>query len=51
MVTGFHKTIEKRGYESIRGGTTLGVMGVLIERWAYLGVISLALRSGYLPTW
>jgi len=31
-VTGFHKTIEKGGYQSIHGGTTLGVMGVLIEK-------------------
>jgi len=39
VVTGFHKTIEKGGYESIHGGTTLGVMGVLIEKRACLGVI------------
>ena len=38
-MTGFHKTIEKGGYESTRGGTTLGVMGVLIEKRACLGVI------------
>ena len=39
MVSGFHKTIEKGCYESIHGGTTLGVMGVLIEKRACLGVI------------
>jgi len=38
-VTGFHKTIEKGGYESTHEGTTLGVMGVLIEKRACLGVI------------
>jgi len=39
VVTGFHKTIEKGGYESLHGGATLGVMGVLIEKRACLGVI------------
>ena len=38
-MTGFHKTIEKEGYESIHGGTTLGVMVVLIARRACLSVI------------
>ena len=38
-MTGFHKTIEKGGYESIHGGTTLGVMGALVEKRACLGVI------------
>ena len=39
MVTGFQDTIEKGGYESIHGGTKLGVMRVLIEKRACLGVI------------
>ena len=39
VVTGFHETIENGGYESIHGGSTLGVMGVLIEKRACLGVI------------
>jgi len=39
VVTGIHETIEKGGYESIHGGTTLGLMGVLIEKRACLGVI------------
>ena len=39
VVTGFHKTIDKGGYESIHGGATLSVMGVLIEKRACLGVI------------
>jgi len=38
VVSEFHKTIEKGGYESIHGGTTSGVMGVLIEKRACLGV-------------
>jgi len=39
VVTEFHKTIEKGGYESAHGGATSGVMGVLIEKRACLGVI------------
>jgi len=39
VVTGFQDNIEKGGYESIHGGTTLVVMGVLIEKRACLGVI------------
>jgi len=39
VVTGFHKTIEERGYEPIHGGTTLVVMGVLVEKRAFSGVI------------
>jgi len=39
VVTGFHETIEEGGCESIRGGTSSGVMGVLIEERACLGVI------------
>jgi len=38
-MTGFHKTIEKEGYESMHGGATFGVMGVLVEKRACLGVI------------
>ena len=38
-MTGFHKTIEKGGYESIHAGTTLGVIGVLIDKRACLGTI------------
>jgi len=38
VVTGSQDTIEKAGYESIHGGTTVGVMGVLIEKRACLGV-------------
>jgi len=37
-VTGFHKTIDRGGYELIYGGATLVVMVVLIEKRACLGV-------------
>ena len=38
VVTGFHDTIEKGSYESICGGTTSGVMGVLIKKRSCVGV-------------
>jgi len=39
VVTGFHKTIKKGGYESIHGVTDFGVIGVLAEKRACLGVV------------
>jgi len=49
VVTGIHKSIEKGGYESIYGGPTLGVMGVLIKKRACLGVFKLDLAC-HAPT-
>ena len=37
MVTEFQDTIVKGGYESIHGGSTLGVMGVLIKKKGVFG--------------